>query len=118
MRTLWLAGLLLMSSCSKADKSKDKAVQAAGYCSLIPYNLNDATKGMLDLDEVGANDVEVRGAIKGLNPGSYSIHLHRSAGCPRPAQNADDTENHAADVGTITADAGGIAAFNLTIPNA
>jgi hypothetical protein len=115
MRRL-LVGLLILSSC-KDDAAKDKAPkEPKKYCSLIPYNQSHATKGLLDVRAAG-NDVEISGAIKGLNPGSYSIHLHRSPGCPRPAQR-EDNENHDAELGVITADAGGIAPLKLTVPNA
>jgi len=115
----FFVSLLLVSACGKDKASTDKAPKGpTAYCSLMPYNINDATKGMLELREVGTNDVKVSGAIKGLNPGGYQLHLHRSAGCPRPAQGADDDANHAADLGAITADAGGIAPLELTIPSA
>jgi superoxide dismutase, Cu-Zn family len=97
---------------------------------LTPTQGNDV-KGVV-VFEPAAGGVKVTGVVGGLEPGSkHGFHVHQFGDCSAPdASSAGDhysptksehggitAPRHAGDLGNIEADAKGVAAVDVTVPN-
>lgn len=112
MRTLFL-GLVLLSSCAK----KTSGYTVTGTAELSPVHEVSTIAAKLDLTEVnGEKDVEIKGTVTGMEPGTYVLHYHQPMGCDPMA--AHPTDLHISDLGSIQADANGAATVRFTIKNA
>src|SRR5688572_16869806 len=112
MRTL-LVGLVLLSSCAK----KNAGYTVTGTAELSSVHEVSKIAAKFDLTEVnGEKDVEVKGTVTGMEPGTYVLHFHQPMGCDPMAAHPSDL--HISDLGSIQADATGSAKVTFTIKNA
>ncbi len=99
--------------------------------ALLAPTEGNAVKGVV-VFESAAGGVKVTGVVGGLEPGSkHGFHVHQFGDCSAPdASSAGDhyspaksehggitAPRHAGDLGNIEADAKGIAAVDVTVPN-
>jgi Cu/Zn superoxide dismutase len=69
-----------------------------------------------EVAEVNGHDVELKGAVTGLTPGTYVLHYHAPTGCDPMA--GDPQDKHLGDLGTIHPDPSGAATVTFTIKDA
>ena len=82
--------------------------------------------GIIHIEELSDDTVEISGEISGLKPGNHGFHIHRCGNITECGKCCDhynphnrshggpgDSERHVGDLGNITADDNGVAKINI-----
>lgn len=118
MRIVLFAVLLACSCGNKADPAGNTPDKQGwhGTAELSPvYNVSKIA-AKFQLAEVNGKDVELKGTVTGMDPGTYVMHYHQPMGCDPMAGDPKDT--HISELGTIQPDANGSANVTFTIRDA
>lgn len=127
-------GAVMLAACSASDKAAEHAMPAAqaptSAIAVLSPTEGNAVYGTVTFTQE-ANGVKVTADIHGLTPGKHGFHIHEYGDCSAPDGTSagghfspmgmkhgapTDMERHEGDLGNITADSTGVAAYDWIDP--